>query len=301
MSLWNHSENLLASDLGNLDRVSWFYVHVRSTKACKFCRRSLTAVRDKYRTDDLGDEYPRFRGRSYRGRHSSNTERLFDEQNSRPPEVVESRVKVCRLCGWWVAFEETLQTDNHRAIVRSYGGAGALKNLDLRDVSTPIEEIRAYLIGRYEARFALHPNLFEQTVASVFGDLGYRARATGQSGDGGVDVILWAPDGSEIGVQVKRYRGTIQVSQIRELTGTLVQKGITKGIFVTTSRFAKGVRASADLSSFRGHPIELVDANGFLERLEIAQETAGGRSLREYAPWERALLQIHERSRRRFT
>ena len=108
---------------------------------------------------------------------------------------------------------------------------------------------------------------------------------------------MWAPDGLEIGAQVKRYRDTIQVNQIRELTGALVQKGITKGIFVMTSRFAKGVPTSAERSAIQGFPIELVDADGLLDRLEIAQRTESDWHDSGTAPWRReALVHIHERS-----
>jgi restriction system protein len=162
-----------------------------------------------------------------------------------------------------VAFEETLQRKEDRVNVRSYAGAGTIKNLDLRSLDTPIEEVRAYLAGRYEERHEMNPTLFERTVASVFRDLGFHTRATGCSGDGGIDVILQDSGGSRIGVQVKRYRHTIQVNQIRELTGALVLKGLTKGIFVTASAFTTGAPAVADLSALRGHPIELIDAEKF--------------------------------------
>ncbi|MGO7919429.1 restriction endonuclease [Rhizobium ruizarguesonis] len=156
--------------------------------------------------------------------------------------------------------------------------------------------MRRYLLGRFEQRFELNDKVFEQVVESVFKDLGYITRATGRSGDKGIDVILYAPDGKEIGVQVKRYKNTIQVDQIRELAGSLVLNGITRGIFVTTSGFTAGGPPTAGLYGLKGYPIELIDAQGFLAKLEIAQQRKGDLTDSLEAPWRGAgLRHIHNR------
>jgi restriction system protein len=308
MDVWCYSENLFPSNSN--DRIGQVYVRVRGTTSCVFCGSLLKVLCHDCR-QDLIPHYPsefadssdyQFTSSTWGHKLSDNEreEELLDEASRSEAPTFERHVSACERCGWWVAFEETLQEIADRVIVRSYGGAGAIKKLDLRDVSTPIDEVRSYLAGRYNDRFEMHPALFEQTVASVFGDLGYRTRSTGQSGDGGIDIILWTPDGTEIGVQVKRYRKTIEVHQIRELTGALVQKGITKGMFVTTSQFTKGGPVSAGLSALRGRPIELVDAASFFERLDIAQRTKGFLPDDQHAPWRReALRHIHQRIRKR--
>jgi hypothetical protein len=313
MTIWQYSENLLAND--PTSRVETFYLRVRDTSKCSFCRQPLEAVRDEFNAvqeysmlDDVGGS-PHGFGVGSLHPIATRNEPPFEVPAPRlpgfriadravPPSVqlVERRVRACRVCGWWVAFEESLEKNVQHVIVRSYGGVGALKNLDLRDITMPIEEVRAFLTGRYEKRFVMDPVLFEETVASVFRDLGYHASTTARSGDGGIDVILGASDGTEIGVQVKRYKGTIQVDQIRELTGALVLKGLTRGIFVTTSRFASGASQVADLSAFRGYPIELIDGDRFLDQLELVQRksTKWGE---QHAPWQKSMIQIHQRSR----
>jgi restriction system protein len=74
-------------------------------------------------------------------------------------------------------------------------------------------------------------------------DHGYDAVATSYSGDYGIDAVLKRSDGLEIGVQVKRYRSSIVVEQIRSFFGALVLGGYTRGIFVTTSKFQRGAPA----------------------------------------------------------
>jgi restriction system protein len=108
---------------------------------------------------------------------------------------------------------------------------------------------------------------FEHLVRQLFEHMGYQARTTQRSGDGGVDVIAWNPDpvvGGIAIVQAKRYRRPVGRAPVHELYGLLVDRGASKGILVTTSRFTKGADEAA-----RGKPIELYDEQylrGLLER-----------------------------------
>jgi restriction system protein len=152
----------------------------------------------------------------------------------------------------------------------TFGAAGCLKALDVSCGEAPIQTIRDFLMGRYESRFEVHPRVLEEVVASVYKDLGYQAVVTNYSGDGGIDVFLRQGD-ETVGVQVKRYKHAIGVSQIRELAGAMLYHDVAKGIFVTTSRFERGAAPTATVFAMRGMPIELVDADRFYAALEIAQ------------------------------
>lgn len=197
-----------------------------------------------------------------------------NEHFSRPdPYYQETRyqlVRVCPLCGWWTARIQ-------KAVVRTgdggyshLGGMATLKHLNLADASVPIDEVRRFLLAKYQKRFEVHPRLFEETVAAVFRDCGYDVVVTGYTNDGGVDVILTA-SGREIGVQVKRYRSTIKVEQLRALVGALVQRGITSGIFVTTSDFQRGGKRVVEEFGKRGFTIQLLNAKTFYEALKLSQ------------------------------
>jgi len=66
---------------------------------------------------------------------------------------------------------------------------------------------------------------------------------TSYSKDGGVDGILHQ---DELGLdkiffQAKRYNegNNVTASQLRDFVGTLDTKGVTKGVFITTSKFSK--------------------------------------------------------------
>ncbi len=181
----------------------------------------------------------------------------------------------CTVCGWWEAQRMYRYQSKPSYICDSHAKyssimSSSLKELDVSDLRTPIEEVRSFLSARYQQRKLVHPRLFEETVASVFSDLGYSTHVTGFSNDGGIDIIL-ANGEDTIGVQVKRYKNRIEVDQIRSLAGALVLHGLTKGIFVTTSSFQSGARQTTEGFRQRGIAIELEDGQRFLESLHIAQ------------------------------
>lgn len=186
-----------------------------------------------------------------------------------------SRLRVCASFGWWTFWRQVCSPvcdrDTWRQRWSLYGAAAQLMDLDLSDVSQGIEEVRRFLVAKYDARFEMHPRLFEVTVASVFRDLGFQAEATAYTADGGIDVILRGSSGSTAGVQVKRVRSAIEVEQIRALAGALMLGGHTRGVFVTTSRFRSGAVSAASRLRDLAMPVELIDSVRFFEVLKISQ------------------------------
>lgn len=198
----------------------------------------------------------------------------FEEPYYRRGMQTRRKVEICQLCGWW-RIEDHIneicsQSDVKLVGPYTNGAAGALKRLSLHDISTPIDEVRSFLLGKQEARFDLHPRLFELTIASVFGDLGYEVKITAYSNDGGIDVIL-EKSGEEIGVQVKCYHQRVGVEQIRELVGALVLRDARTGIFVTTSDYTRGSKAARNRYAEHGYDLELIDGERFLHVLGITQ------------------------------
>ncbi|MGC3002075.1 restriction endonuclease [Streptomyces sp. G35A] len=104
--------------------------------------------------------------------------------------------------------------------------------------------------------YAMDPIAFENLVAQLFEAMGMQAVTTQRSNDGGVDVRALDPTpirGGEIIVQVKRYRGTVPPTAVRDLYGTVQDAGANKGVLVTTSGFGPGSHTFAN-----GKPLELV-------------------------------------------
>ncbi|WP_329198958.1 MULTISPECIES: restriction endonuclease [unclassified Streptomyces] len=104
--------------------------------------------------------------------------------------------------------------------------------------------------------FTMDPIAFENLVAELFRAMGMEAVTTQRSGDGGVDVEALDPApirGGRIVVQVKRYRNTVPPTAVRDLYGTVQDRGANKGVLVTTASFGPGSYTFAN-----GKPLELV-------------------------------------------
>lgn len=85
---------------------------------------------------------------------------------------------------------------------------------------------------------------FEHLVRDVFDRevalRGGEVKVTQSSSDGGVDAIAFDPDpisGGKIVIQAKRYTRTVGVAAVRDLYGTVMNEGASKGILVTTSDY----------------------------------------------------------------
>lgn len=104
--------------------------------------------------------------------------------------------------------------------------------------------------------------LFEKEFSSNGGEV----RVTQASRDGGVDAIAFDPDpirGGKIVIQAKRYTNTVGVSAVRDLYGTVLNEGATKGVLVTTSDYGP------DSYSFaQGKPLVLLSGANLLHMLE---------------------------------
>jgi restriction system protein len=189
-------------------------------------------------------------------------------------DIVERKVclHICPACGWWIAEDRAVLAAMHwQHWAVTLASAPVLEELALDDICLPLQHVRRYLMRKFDARTLMHPRLFELTVASVFGDLGYRAYATAYSNDGGIDVVLESASGARIGVQVKRRKDGVEVEQIRAFLGALLLGGYTHGVYVSASSFSLGARKAARRSTQTVMPMELVDAGRFFDMLGYAQ------------------------------
>lgn len=149
---------------------------------------------------------------------------------------------------------------------------GVLRKLDLSDLSVHLNEVRDYLVAQYSRRLHVHWRHCQDAVVSVLGEVGYELITVGYMRDGGLDAVLRRGE-KTVGVQVKRWKDSIEVEQIHSFYGALVRAGLTHGIFVTMSRFRRGAHRAADEFRALENPvgIELVDGAAFFEALKIAQ------------------------------
>ena len=104
--------------------------------------------------------------------------------------------------------------------------------------------------------------LFEKEFTSTGGEV----KVTQASRDGGVDAVAFDPDpirGGKIVIQAKRYSNTVGVSAVRDLYGTVLNEGATKGVLVTTSDYGPDAYEFA-----KGKPLVLLNGGNLLHMLD---------------------------------
>ena len=111
---------------------------------------------------------------------------------------------------------------------------------------------------------------FEHLVRELFGEMfsegDAEVKVTQTSSDGGVDAIAFDPDpirGGKFVIQAKRYTKVVPVSAVRDLYGTMISEGATKGILVTTAHFGRDTREFV-----KDKPISLIDGSNLVYLLE---------------------------------
>jgi len=112
----------------------------------------------------------------------------------------------------------------------------------------------------------LNPSEFETLVSNLFNKMGLETKLTRASRDGGVDAVAYDTRpilGGKVVIQAKRYKNTVGVSAVRDLYGTMLNEGASKGIIVTTSSYG------SDAYEFsKDKPLELIDGGGLLYLLD---------------------------------
>lgn len=114
--------------------------------------------------------------------------------------------------------------------------------------------------------------LFEKEFASRGGEV----KVTRSSSDGGVDAIAFDPDpitGGKIVIQAKRYTRTVGVAAVRDLFGTTMNEGASKGILVTTADYGPDAYKFASdkpITLITGsHLLHLLEKHGFNAKIDI--------------------------------
>lgn len=178
-------------------------------------------------------------------------------------------------------MEINLERVDPRACFRALKGVGSAKLHGMVPIAPLVQGTRedSRFVESIEVadRIRVGTNLaaigwedFEHLVREIFEKEfkagGGEVRVTRASRDWGVDAIAFDPDpirGGKIVIQAKRYTNTVDVSAVRDLYGTVMNEGATKGILVTTSAFGPDAYAFA-----KGKPLTLFDGSYLLHLLE---------------------------------
>jgi restriction system protein len=108
----------------------------------------------------------------------------------------------------------------------------------------------------------LTPESFEHLVQNLLTRMGLETRLFRRGNDGGIDCVAYDPrpiTGGKYVVQAKLWTRTVPPSAVRDLFGTVVDAGATKGILITTSGFGPSSYQFAT-----GKPLQLIDGTALL-------------------------------------
>jgi len=134
---------------------------------------------------------------------------------------------------------------------------------------------------------------FEHLIRELFQEEfaidGGEVKVTRASRDGGVDAVAFDPDplrGGKIVIQAKRYTNTVDVSAVRDLYGTLINEGASRGILVTTADYGPDAYSFAKdkpLTLLSGsNLLSLLDKHGHKARIDLAEARAEARAEAEH-------------------
>jgi hypothetical protein len=128
------------------------------------------------------------------------------------------------------------------------------KQLDLYDFWNQVKRIDYWM--------NLNGHEFEEAVASVYRNLGYKAEVSKQGGDGGIDIIL-TKENRKIAVQCKAHNKPVGPSVVRDLFGTMNHFGYDEGILASRNGFTVGV-----YEFVKDKPIKLVNLNDIIAMIQ---------------------------------
>ena len=142
----------------------------------------------------------------------------------------------------------------------------------IREIVSVIDEKLVAYFRQYPDRIKeLSPRQFEELICEIVGGLGWKAKLTPQTADGGYDIVALDHHGltNKYLIECKcRAEKPINISPVRSLLGVIDHEDATKGIIVTTTRFTKPALEFLDEHKWR---LEGRDFQGILEWLELYQ------------------------------
>ncbi|WP_159800134.1 restriction endonuclease [Flavobacterium sp. MK4S-17] len=138
------------------------------------------------------------------------------------------------------------------------------------EVEDEVEETEEWKEKLLNILYNISPSAFERLSQRILRESGFfQVEVTGKSGDGGIDgkgiVRVSGLLSFHVIFQCKRYKGSINPSQIRDFRGAM-QGRADKGLFITTGNFTR--EALKEATRDGAPPIDLVEGDLLCEKLK---------------------------------
>ncbi|WP_329903299.1 restriction endonuclease [Porphyromonas pogonae] len=144
------------------------------------------------------------------------------------------------------------------------------KQNNFDEVSDEVENTEEWKSQLLNVLYNISPAAFERLAQRLLRECGFfQVEVTGKAGDGGIDgkgiVRVSGLLSFRVIFQCKRYKGTINPSQIRDFRGAMEGRA-DKGVFITTGSFTK--EATKEATRDGASPIDLIDGEILCEKLK---------------------------------
>lgn len=180
--------------------------------------------------------------------------------------------------GVWALLKSDIDIDNldYSEIVRTVrlqqlnSKKEKSKQNNFDDVSDEVENTEEWKSQLLNVLYNISPAAFERLAQRLLRECGFfQVEVTGKAGDGGIDgkgiVRVSGLLSFRVIFQCKRYKGTINPSQIRDFRGAMEGRA-DKGVFITTGSFTK--EATKEATRDGASPIDLIDGEILCEKLK---------------------------------
>ena len=177
----------------------------------------------------------------------------------------------CLSCGWALEILIDQEEWDDNGLYRPF-----LARFDINSTQLPMQQLGAHLKAHRADLYSLGWRRFEDLVADVFREHGYRVIQTLPSHDGGADLLLLKAEGAEpfAIVECKKYSFArkVGVGVVDRLAGATLRWNTRTAYLVTTSRFTRGARRSVGDLTKRGLEVNLIDFDSLARLLDIYSE-----------------------------
>lgn len=173
--------------------------------------------------------------------------------------------------GVWSLTQKGRQTErvNPKEVSR-YFREQRKKKATLEQVIEDTDEELTWRDELLNTLLEMEPSAFERLVQRMLRESGFiQVQVTGRSGDGGIDgngiMRLGGLLSFHVIFQCKRYKGAVNVHQVRDFRGAMVGRA-DKGLLITTGTFTKDAVKEATRD---GAPaIDLIDGEALIDKLK---------------------------------
>lgn len=194
--------------------------------------------------------------------------------------------------------EEVYSYHCKKGMISAKEEIGILSESDINNVDTFVpdvnlpEEVKGWKQHLHKILLEMNPYAFERLTQRLLRECGFsEVKVTKKSGDGGIDGIGKLKINGiftfNIAFQCKRYRGNVNVSEIRDFRGSLTTD-IEKALFITTGTFTQ--QAIEDACKSGKQQIDLMDGEEFINKL--AELQLGVTEIKDYQINEEFFLKI---------